>query len=301
MARALRTATKREDGRVTLLLSFYSSYGIVFAADSAITITEDGRTKRYGAPEDPALSRQEKLLPIKPVGINGAIVGFFGLATVGATPMDVWLREKFASPWPGAATAAAAGDYLRDELMRSVSREHRENNASGFHIGTFERRDGVDVPVMQYVSSIRHLDPATGEYSRLEEYRSEEHFPNHSNPASDFSKYPPTQLQKELRSLEKGHDFPHWFRNGDLSFAGAPWEGLRQVVRAIRQNLARHGLASPDSIEDWEKLAKLVVATAGDLYGIMGTKVNAPLIEGPYKTARVVWPPNRHGESPTPN
>lgn len=286
---------------MTLLLSFYSSYGIVFAADSAITITEEGRTKRYGAPGARVLSRQEKLLVLDPVGVNGALVGYFGLAAVGTTPMDVWLREKFASPWQGSKTAAGVGDYLRDELMRSVPRVHRESNASGFHIGTFERRNGVDVPVMQYVSNIRHFDPATGEYSDFKDYRSEEHFPSHPDPASDFSQYPLSRLQKELRSLEKGQDFPHWFRNGDLNFAGTPWEGLRQVVRAIRQNLAKRGLASPDSIEDWEKLAKLIVATAGDLYGIMGTKVNSPLIEGPYKTARVEWPPDRHGRSPTPD
>lgn len=285
---------------MTLLLSFYSSYGIVFAADSAITITEDGRTSRYGGSQDLALSRQRKLLRLDPVGVNGAIVGFFGLATVETTPMADWLREKFASPWPGAKTAAEVGDFLRDELMQSVPREHRERNASGFHIGAFEQRNGVDVPVMQYVSNIRHLDPATGAYSGFGEFRSEEHFPYHSNPASDFSKYPSSQLQKQLRSLELGQDFPHWFRNGDLNFSGAPWEGIRQVVRAIRQNLARRGLASPDSVEDWEKLAKLIVSTAGNLYGIMSTKVDAPLIEGPYRTERLDWPADRNGRTPTP-
>jgi len=165
---------------------------------------------------------------------------------------------------------------------------HRENNASGFHVGTFERRNGVDVPVMQYVSNIRHLDPTTGEYSGFEEYRSEEHFPSHPSPASDFSQYPPSQLQKELRSLEKGHDFPHWFRNGDLTFAGTPWEGLRQVVRAIRQNLARRGLASPDSIEDWEKLAKLIVATCRRSLRDHEYESERPIDRGPVQN-RGVW------------
>jgi len=46
-------------------------------------------------------NRQEKLLVLDPVGVNGAIVGFFGLAAVGTTPMDVWLRRTFASNLAG--------------------------------------------------------------------------------------------------------------------------------------------------------------------------------------------------------
>jgi hypothetical protein len=279
---------------VTLLLSFYSSYGIVFAADSAITITDQGKTTRYGGAADPAQNKQEKLLELKPVGLNGAVVGFFGLAAVDEKRMDTWLREIFGPGWHGAASAAEVGDYLRDQLTVAVPKEQRESNPSGFHIGAFERRGGVDTPVMQYVSNIRCLKPS-GDYAKFEEYRSEEHFPAHPNSASDFRHYPPSQVRDALRSLEQGQDFPHWFRNGDLAFGANPWAGLQMAARGIRQNLTQRGLASPDSIEDWERLAKLVVETAVSLYGIMGAKQHAPLIEGPCKSVRLPWPPDRHG------
>jgi hypothetical protein len=115
---------------VTLLLSFYSSYGIVFAADSAITITDQGKTTRYGGAADPAQNKQEKLLELKPVGLNGAVLGFFGLAAVGEKRMDTWLREIFGPGWHGAASAAEVGDYLRDQLTVAVPKEQRESNPS---------------------------------------------------------------------------------------------------------------------------------------------------------------------------
>jgi hypothetical protein len=116
---------------VTLLLSFYSSSGIVFAADSAITQSDANEAMRK--------DKQQKLLKVSTVGINGAIVGFFGLAVVGTEPMDKWLARRLGA-WPGGRTAGELGDYLRDELSCEVPDVHRLNNASGFHIGAFERR-----------------------------------------------------------------------------------------------------------------------------------------------------------------
>jgi len=71
---------------------------------------------------------------------------------------------------------------------------HRLNNASGFHIGAFERRGELAVPVMQYVTNIYHLDMDTGVYSDLREYRSEENFPSHPNPGSSWTGIPRTSF-----------------------------------------------------------------------------------------------------------
>jgi hypothetical protein len=147
------------------------------------------------------------------VGINGAIVGFFGLAVVGTEPMDKWLARKLGA-WPGGRTAGELGDYLRDELSREVPDVHRLNNASGFHIGTFERRGELAVPVMQYVANVYHLDMDTGVYSDFREYRSEENFPSHPDPGSSWTGYPANQLRHHLREFERGHGFPYWFGTG---------------------------------------------------------------------------------------
>ena len=136
---------------------------------------------------------------------------------------------------------------------------HRLNNASGFHIGAFERRGELAVPVMQYVTNIYHLDMDTGVYSDLREYRSEENFPSHPNPGSSWTGYPANQLRHHLREFERGHGFPHWFRNGDLAFSARPWEGMRDAVNSLRGDLRHCGLKAPEDLRLWNALAKTIV------------------------------------------
>ena len=137
---------------VTLLVTLYTSRGIVFAADSAITIDSGGSPSRR--------PKQEKFLKTKRVGMNGGVVGYFGLAQVRSEPMDKWLRRTL-DRWHGSASVAELGVYLRDELNRSVTKAQRTHNPSGLHIGAFESRDGCAVPVLQYVSNIQSLDVQT--------------------------------------------------------------------------------------------------------------------------------------------
>jgi hypothetical protein len=136
---------------MTLLVSFYTSKGIVFAADRAITVRKPGRLERWEKG-----SKQRKVDKVTQLGLTGGVVGFFGLAVVDAEPMDSWLRRTL-DAWPGSRTVADLGVYLRDELNRCVDPGQRTANASGFHIGSFASRDGAVVPVMQYISNINKL------------------------------------------------------------------------------------------------------------------------------------------------
>ncbi|MGH8988534.1 MAG: hypothetical protein ACRDXC_08055 [Acidimicrobiales bacterium] len=97
---------------MTLLVNFYTSKGIVFAADQAITVRKPGGLERWekGA-------KQRKVHKVTQLGLTGGVVGFFGLAAVGTEPMDAWLRRTL-DAWPGSRTAADLGVYLRDELNR---------------------------------------------------------------------------------------------------------------------------------------------------------------------------------------
>jgi len=176
--------------QVTLLVTFYTSRGIVFAADSAITIDRGHGPTR--------LPKQEKFLKTRRLGLNGGVVGYFGLARVAKEDMDRWLRCALDS-WNGSRVVADLGDYLRDALNSAVPRAVRTRIPSGFHIGAFESRDGVPVPVLQYLSNINGLDEQTGTYSGFREYRNEEHFPCHAaNPP--WASVAPSQLRSELRS-----------------------------------------------------------------------------------------------------
>lgn len=74
---------------VTLLVNFYMSKGIVFAAGKAVTLRTVGAASSAGRRGQTAQGAQG--CSTRADGTGGA-VGFFGLAVVGDEPMDKWLR-----------------------------------------------------------------------------------------------------------------------------------------------------------------------------------------------------------------
>ncbi len=263
---------------MTLLVNFYTSKGIVFAADRAITVRTSSGLERWEKG-----SKQRKVLKVAQLGLTGGVVGFFGLAVVGAEPMDMWLRRTL-DGWPGSRTAADLGIYLRDELNRCVDPSQRATNASGFHIGAFESRGGAPVPVMQYVSNINQL--TDGRYSDFRAYVTDEHFPRHPS-VPDVPEHAPAELREFLRVYAREQAMPMWFRNGDLPFAARAWEGVEAAVRSI--TTTRSGFAVPDTLEHWGALARAVLRLAGDLYPVLVSS-GAPSIEGPFDVALIPWP-----------
>ncbi len=262
---------------MTLIVTFFTSSGIAFAADSAITQPSGRRLVRW--------PKQTKLLETTRVGLNGGVVGYFGLARVGPEPMDTWLRGTL-DRWHGSPRVADLGTYLRDELSRAVPKSDRTCNASGFHIGAFESRGGYAVPVLQYLSNIGGLDLDTGAYGNFGEYGGGEHFPTHPSGEGPFQNVAPPKMRSDLRRFERAHGMPMWFRNGDLWFASRTWEA---VGSAIEKLTTGPGFEVPDDLAKWEQLAETLVATSGRLYGLL-TSRGAPTIEGPYITKSISWP-----------
>lgn len=267
----------RPSESMTLLVTLYTSRGIVFAADSSITI--EGRSGRERVP------KQEKFVRTKRLGSSGGVVGYFGLARVGAEPMDRWLRALL-DGWPGSPRASDLGEHLRDELNANVPRVHREQMASGFHIGTFEQRDGAAVPVFQYVWNYDELDVQTGEYSGFGDYRTEEHFPRNHGYWEDIA---PGDVRSRLREWERTQRMPFWFRNGQLAFSSPVWAGLVDVINCVVVALGSQGFALPDDLGKWEQLADALVRTNGRLFALLSTR-GVPAIEGPYRKTSITWP-----------
>lgn len=262
---------------MTFLVNFYTSKGIVFGADRAITVPTGHGLRRWEG------GKQQKVHKVSQLGINGGLVGFFGLAVVDDEPMDKWLRRTL-DVWPGSSIAGELGVYLRDELNRCVNRSHRASNASGFHIGTFETRDGAAMPVMQYVSNIYSLK--NGRYGDFREYVTAEHFPQHpSKPEAPIQS--PAEVRKFLQLYAREHAMPWWFRNGDLPFASRAWEGVELAIRSITST--EPGFTAPNSLEHWEALAKAVLRLAGDLYPLLVNN-GVPSIEGPFDVFSIPWP-----------
>lgn len=166
---------------MTMLSSFYAAEGIVFAADSQITVS--GQTTR-------ALPPQQKVLRVAGVGVGSGAIGYFGLAQVGSKPLTPWLRDALRS-WPG-GNAAALGHFVTAALCADATpRELRET--SGFHIGAFEQRDGVRVPVFVYA---RNVDIGPKGYRNLGRFDVHEQLL-----ARDLRGVAPTQV---ARSFERG-------------------------------------------------------------------------------------------------
>ena len=78
-------------------------------------------------------------LSTKRVGLNGGVVGYFGLARVANEDMDQWLRRAL-DHWDGSRVVADLGDYLRAALNSAVPRAVRRRYPSGFPIGCFSSR-----------------------------------------------------------------------------------------------------------------------------------------------------------------
>ena len=128
---------------------------------------------------------------------------------------------------------------------------HRLNNASGFHIGAFERRGELAVPVMQYVTNIYHLDMDTGVYSDLREYRSEENFPSHPNPGSSWTGYPRTSfvIICEIRTWTR---FPPLVPERGLGILGTAMgrhAGRSQLVARRSPTPWTEGTRGPEALE----------------------------------------------------
>lgn len=265
---------------MTLLVTFYSSSGIVFAADSAITI-DRGRGARR-------VRKEEKVVRAGQVGINGGWVGYFGLADVGKEPMHQWLRRTI-DRWPGSRQVADLGEYLRDQLNSAVPKTYRARYPSGLHIGAFETRDGVPVPVLQYVSNIYDLDEQTGTYSDFRAYGSGEHFPDHPDPTKSWADVPARELKSRLRAFERANGLPVWFRNGQLAFSARAWHGLTWAIGDITRNLGGQGFRLPSDLDGWELLADAMVRTNGRLYALLMSR-GEPTIEGPFFKRSIPWP-----------
>jgi hypothetical protein len=259
---------------MTLLVSVYTSRGIVFAADSQIT-----GEAQPGMPSE-RREPQEKVQRAKRVGAapEGAVVGYFGLAQVGGVPMDGWLRERL-DRFNGARTVDELAFYLCDELNGAAKGRERRVS-SGFHIGGLEERDGILIPVMQFLRNTTHFDLATGVHSNFVPYWTEEHFPSCNLPG-----VPPASVRAALHDHEQRGAFPFWFRNGDLGVAGRPWASLEHAVAALA---ALPSFGPISDLKGFEQLAKTLVDTTSRLYALL-YRGGAPLIGGRTLIRTIPW------------
>lgn len=141
---------------MTMLYSFYAAEGIVFAADSRIT---------HRGGKQP-LDAQHKVLLLPGFGESNGVIGFFGLAQVGGRPMSNWLQDLISRD-RSARDADSFARHMSERIERSATNAELKE-VSGFHIGTFERRDGQVVPTFTFLRNA--ADFKDGVYSNVGEF-----------------------------------------------------------------------------------------------------------------------------------
>ena len=126
--------------------------------------------------------------------------------------MTEWLREA-CDRFDGSRDVKPFAEFLIEQLNASA-RPREKAVVSGIHLGGFEEREGIRVPVFWFIRNARTFDAMKGVHSGLIDYYGDEQLLDHY-----FNKVPRPELRKTLRRVERASDFAFWLRNGDLQFA----------------------------------------------------------------------------------
>jgi len=243
---------------MTMLYSFYSAEGIVYAAD--------GRITRHGA--HAPLPAQRKVLPIPGLGESSGVIGYFGLAQVAGLPMDDWLRDVIAK-----YTFFRDADSFARYLIARIEGEATPaelGQVSGFHIGTFEKRDTVVVPTFTFVRNARSFQG--GRYSNVGRFM----VPEEQLLGRDLRGVPMAHIRDALRDRQRAIGMPHWYRNGDVPYFGPITSLLEAALQGLVQQ-PKSRFRAPASLDSWSRLASTLVASTGSLYRIYFAGVIPPV------------------------
>ena len=265
---------------MTILFSVYTDDGIIFAADSQITMP-GARTTRQPP--------QEKILPVPGLGTHshGGLIGFHGVAEVGPrlTPMMAWLNGQVANlqptptarPFAEALAAALNADSTLTAEQRKVP--------TGLHIGAFEERGGVSVPVFYYVWNYERM--SEGYYLGLRAFRAEEQLLER-----DLAGVAAGDVRAWLRFFPWSLGYPKWYRNGDVPFLGPItgylMESMAHIVQQQRANrLSDYRL--PSGLREWSGYTETLVSTTIQLCGLLYRRGD-PRIGGDVSIRPLAWP-----------
>jgi hypothetical protein len=251
---------------MTILYSFYTDEGILFGADSAVTIGRGNNTT--------IVRRDDKVLHLRRVGVHpeGGVLGYYGLATAGNQPMTAWLRSVMGH-WHGSKSVEDFAVHLWEQLSQL---RPRRRVVSGFHIGGYELRDRVRVPVFWHIWNYDGVD-LTGYHGIRDDY----HPPMEQLLGRELRGVAPRDVRGVLEAQQSDGGMPYWYRNGDLPFFLPITEALHRLV--TYNTVSRPQLFhSPDDIAGWERLLGTMLRTVGGLYRAL-YQAGDPPISGPYR------------------
>ena len=227
--------------------------GMIFAADRNVTVSVSKGGVMY--------QTQEVGSKVLRWPGRRALIGFVGLGNIADQSMYDWLFE-FIGEHTHFSESQSIAFELRDSLQRSVGQLDPPRSLI-VEFGTFGVRNGVTVPEMWHVTNIPGMNNKTGEYlPAVREFIASEEILGHH-----LSDVPAQQLREHLAQLARQYD-PFWFHQSiDLAVFNTLQGKVKEAFRTLHQSSF---LPRPNSLEDWERHARMWVLMFGAYYESFG-------------------------------
>jgi len=271
---------------MSVLLVEVVPQGIIFGADRNVTqfIQHQGKgaiTEIRGQSQRPKVLRWPR---------RKALIGYVGDAQIGGVPTDEWLYD-FIGDHLTFSNFADLSESLRASVEKQRSIDEGGSGARPLiiHLGGFEERDGVKVPVIWYIRNTYSVGEDLYGGVRKEFEHSEEfwrYFPNSS----------PLDIRATLAERSARYD-PFWFHQGfDLGTFNLIEVFLKGAFRVLSENRPLdHPL--PSTLSEWEKQIRMSILT----YAAYFEAYKGPgeqFVGGGADTVSIEWP---QGEGLRPN
>lgn len=260
---------------MSILLVEVVPQGILFGADRNITETRQGvglLVEIHGQSQSRKVLRWPR---------NRALVGYVGAAEIGGQPTDEWLYD-FIGDNPRFASFDALAEDLRArvEAQRRIDEGGQDPDPLIIHLGGFEERAGLQVPVVWYIRNAFDLGPQGYQTIRRAFERSEEFWKYFPNVA-------PTDIREALKERAEQYE-PFWFHQGfDLGTFNTLETYLRAAFRFLCENHQEH--TYPVKLSDWQQQVRMSILTYGAYFEAYRA-VSEQYVGGGADVVSIPWP-----------
>lgn len=273
---------------MSILLVELVPQGIIFGADRNISVEDKKIAYEDKGEERPFIEQHHYHYYHSPRPKvlrwpgRKALLGYVANdATLGGMPTDEWLYD-FIGDHLNFTNFMDLAESLRSrvEAQRRIDEGGNEPEPLIIHLGGFEERDGIQVPIIWV---IRNAHAPTGMDDWRKEFLKEEAFWSifeHTIPAKDIRDY------LKIRAINSE---PFWFHQGfDLGTFNLLEAFLKAALRELQLNklVDEHG---PQTSLDWERRVRMSIL----MYGAYFQAYKEPheqYVGGGADTVSIPWP-----------
>jgi hypothetical protein len=233
---------------MSILIVEALSEGLIFAADRNVTATaQDGATRQVEPRTKVLKWPNEK-----------AIIGFVGAARIDNQPIHEWIL-KFIEEFRDFNSFEELSKELssRVETQRNIDEGKSPASALIIHVGGFEERGGIMVPVIWVIRNAHKLGRYTYKDIR-KDFECKEAF------WEFFPGTYPDEIRNVLKVLAKQFK-PFWFHQGiDLMTFNVLQESIKSTFKFLCEQHPDHDF--PKTLAYWEKYLRMQVLMYDSYY-----------------------------------